>query len=81
MHGGEPALEIDPHLRIVIFEKGDIKYSGFIAWGMDVLNIVAIPNFTTPELYVESNTLACDGILDAPPSYEMAKRSLDDIGC
>ena len=69
------ALEINPELKVVIFEKGDIKYSGSIARGMDALNIVAIPNFTTPELYVESNTLACDGILDAPPSYEMAKRS------
>ena len=69
------ALEINPTLRVVIFEKGDIKYSGSIARGMDALNIVAIPNFTTPELYVESNTLACDGILDAPPSYEMARRS------
>ena len=69
------ALELNPELRVVIFEKGDIKYSGSIARGMDALNIVAIPNFTTPELYVESATLACDGILDAPPSYEMAKRS------
>ena len=69
------ALEINPELKVVIFEKGDIKYSGSIARGMDALNIVAIPNFTTPELYVESNTLACDGILDAPPSHEMAKRS------
>lgn len=71
------ALEINPDIKVVIFEKGDIKYSGSIARGMDALNIVAIPNFTTPELYVESNTLACDGILDAPPSYEMARRSFD----
>ncbi|RPJ54766.1 MAG: FAD-binding protein, partial [Acidobacteria bacterium] len=55
--------------------KGDIKYSGSIARGMDALNIVAIPNETTPELFVESNTLHCDGVLDAPPSYEMARRS------
>jgi succinate dehydrogenase/fumarate reductase flavoprotein subunit len=71
------ALEINPGLKVVIFEKGDIKYSGSIARGMDALNIVAIPKFTTPELYVESNTLACDGILDAPPSYVMAQRSFD----
>jgi len=44
---------------------------------MDALNIVAIPNFTTSELYVESNTMQCAGILDAPPSYEMARRSFD----
>jgi succinate dehydrogenase/fumarate reductase flavoprotein subunit len=71
------ALEINPGLKVVIFEKGDIQYSGSIARGMDALNIVAIPNFTTPELYVESSTLQCAGILDAPPSYEMARRSFD----
>ena len=71
------ALEINPGLKVVIFEKGDIKYSGSIARGMDALNIVAIPNFTTPEFYVESSTLQCAGILDAPPSYEMARRSFD----
>ena len=71
------ALEINPHLKVVVFEKGDIKYSGSIARGMDALNIVAIPNFTTPELYVESSIAQCAGVLDAPPSYEMARRSFD----
>jgi succinate dehydrogenase/fumarate reductase flavoprotein subunit len=69
------ALEVDPTLKVVIFEKGDIKYSGSIARGMDALNIVAIPNFTTPEFYVESSTLNCYGILDVAPTYEMARRS------
>ncbi len=69
------ALEVDSSLKVVIFEKGDIKYSGSIARGMDALNIVAIPNFTTPEFYVESSTLNCYGILDAAPTYEMARRS------
>ena len=69
------ALEVDPNLKVVIFEKGDIKYSGSIARGMDALNIVSIPNFTTPELYVESSTLNCYGILDVAPTYEMARRS------
>jgi len=71
------AKEIDPKLRVVILDKGDIKYSGSIARGMDALNIVAIPNFTTPELYVEANTISCNGVLDAPPSYEMARRSYE----
>ncbi len=68
-------LELNPSLKVVIFEKGDIKYSGSIARGMDALNIVAIPDFTTPELYVESNTISCANILDSGPSYEMARRS------
>jgi succinate dehydrogenase/fumarate reductase flavoprotein subunit len=71
------ALELNPELKVVIFEKGDIKYSGSIARGMDALNIVAIPNFTTPELYVEAVTTSCQGVLDAAPSCRMAARSFD----
>jgi succinate dehydrogenase/fumarate reductase flavoprotein subunit len=71
------ALELRPDLKVVIFEKGDIKYSGSIARGMDALNIVAIPNFTTPDLYVETASLSCAGIVDAPPSYVMAARSFE----
>ena len=71
------ALELRPDLKVVIFEKGDIKYSGSIARGMDALNIVAIPNFTTPELYVEAITEGCDGVVDAAPSYLMAARSFE----
>jgi succinate dehydrogenase/fumarate reductase flavoprotein subunit len=71
------ALELAPNLKVVIFEKGDIKYSGSIARGMDALNIVAIPNFTTPELYLEAITEGCEGVVDAPASYLMAARSFD----
>ncbi|MFO8089436.1 MAG: FAD-binding protein [Desulfatiglandaceae bacterium] len=69
------ALELTPELKVVIFEKGDIKYSGSIARGMDALNIVAIPNFTTPELYVEAVSEGNKGVLDEPASYLMAERS------
>jgi succinate dehydrogenase/fumarate reductase flavoprotein subunit len=71
------ALEIKPDLDVIIFEKSDIKYSGSIARGMDALNIVAIPNFTTPDLYVEAITEECHGIVDAPASHLMASRSFD----
>jgi len=69
------ARELKPDLEITIFEKEDIKYSGSIARGMDALNIVSIPNLTTPELYVESMGLSCQGVLDEPASYKMAERS------
>jgi len=69
------ALEVNPKLKVVIFEKGDIKYSGSIARGMDALNVVAIPDIASPELYVEAITSSCQGIVDAFPSYEMARRS------
>ncbi len=69
--------ELDPHQRVVVFEKGEVKYSGCIARGMDALNIVAVPGISTPELYVESNSIACDGIMDEPVNYRMAQRSWD----
>jgi succinate dehydrogenase/fumarate reductase flavoprotein subunit len=44
---------------------------------MDALNIVAVPNFTTPELYVEAITEGCQGVVDAPASHLMASRSFE----
>jgi len=77
VHGCHRALELRPDLRVVVFEKGDVKYGGSIARGMDALNIVVIPNLATPELYLEAVTESCHGLLDAEPSYEMAIRSYD----
>ncbi len=71
------AKELNPSQEVVVFEKGDITYSGCIARGMDALNIVAVPGISTPELYVEASRMACEDILDEPPSYLMAKRSWD----
>lgn len=71
------ALEINPELNITIFEKSDAKYSGSIARGMDALNIVSIPNLTTPELYVEAIQHSCQGVVDEKPSYVMAERSFE----
>jgi succinate dehydrogenase/fumarate reductase flavoprotein subunit len=69
------AKEVNPSQEVVVFEKGHILYSGCIARGMDALNIVAVPGQTTPELYVESNGLACEGIMDEPVNFRMAERS------
>ena len=69
------AKEVDPSREVIVFEKGHILYSGCIARGMDALNIVAVPGQTTPELYVESNGIACEGIMDEPVNYCMAERS------
>ena len=59
------AKQMDPGQRVVVFEKGDMQYSGCIARGMDAMNIVAVPGTEeTPELYVETNREACQGIMD-----------------
>lgn len=71
------AKEVNPDQKVMIFEKGDLKYSGCIARGMDALNIVSVPGKDSPELYVESNKIACDGIMDEPASYVMAQRSYE----
>lgn len=69
------ALQLNPRLRVTIFEKSDIVYGGSIARGMDALNIVAIPGQTTAELYLEAVRAMSAGIVDARPSYVMAERS------
>jgi succinate dehydrogenase/fumarate reductase flavoprotein subunit len=69
------AKDVDPSQKVAVFEKGHILYSGCIARGMDALNIVAVPGKTTPELYVESNGMACEGVMDEPVNYRMAERS------
>ncbi len=72
---GIRAKEVRPDQEVIVLEKGDAKYSGCIARGMDALNIVAVPGVATPELYVESNALACEGVMDEPVNYRMAERS------
>lgn len=69
------AKEANPEAKVVVFEKGDMLYSGCIARGMDALNIVAIPGLDGPDLYLEANRIACQGVMDEPPSYIMAQRS------
>lgn len=71
------ALELNPKLRVVIFEKSDLKYGGSIARGMDALNIVAIPGKATPEMYVDAITESSLGVCDYGPSYTMAARSFE----
>jgi len=69
------AKELNPTLKVTIFEKGHIRRSGSICRGMDALNIVAVPGVSSPETYLEAITESCQGIVDAKPSYVMAKRS------
>lgn len=71
------AKEVDPNQKVVVFEKGEMKYSGCIARGMDALNIVAIPGIADPDDYVEAMRLQTEGIFDEPVSYTLAERSFD----
>lgn len=69
------AKELSPRSRVVVFEKGHIKYSGSIPRGMDALNIVAVPGVSSPEDYVEAIRISCEGVVDETTSYVMAERS------
>jgi succinate dehydrogenase/fumarate reductase flavoprotein subunit len=69
------AKEHNPGQKVLVMEKGDIKYSGCIARGMDAMNIVALPGISTPEEYLEGNGRTCEGIMDEPVNYRMAERS------
>ena len=63
------AKEVDPFHKVVVFEKGDLKYSGSIARGMDALNIVAVPGVSTPAKYLEACHLTPQGVVDDAPNY------------
>ena len=69
------AKSVDPAQKVVVFEKGDIKYSGCIARGMDALNVVAVPGVATPQDYVESVRSTCDDLVNDTPSHTMASRT------
>ena len=71
------AHELNPEARIVILEKGHIKYGGSIARGMDALGVVMIPQITTMEEYVERVKNYCGGIADSPLIYTMGRRSFE----
>ncbi len=71
------AKEVDLSQKVVVFEKGDLKYSGSIARGMDALNIVAVPGVSTPQEYLEACHLTADGVVDDGPSYAMVTRTWD----
>ena len=71
------AKEANPGLRVVVMEKACLSRSGAIAMGMDALNVVAVPGVSTPEEYVESMTIACEGVLNADLCRVEAERSFE----
>lgn len=69
------AKETRPGLKVMVMEKGDLRRSGAIAMGMDALNVVTVPGISTPEEYVESMVIACEGILNPELCRVEAERS------
>jgi len=73
------AKEADPKLRVTIVEKAHIKRSGAIARGMDAMNIVVVPEVSSPREYVEAMRIRCAGILNEELCYLMAEKSFPMI--
>lgn len=71
------AKELDASLKVVIFEKADLKYSGSIPRGMDALNIVAVPGVATAKEYVECAVNTDMQIVDENVRFAIADRSWD----
>jgi succinate dehydrogenase/fumarate reductase flavoprotein subunit len=73
------AKEKNPELRVLLFEKANVKRSGAISMGMDGLNNAIIPGHATPEQYVKEITVANDGIVNQKTVMAYAERSYDMI--
>lgn len=73
------AKEKNPESNVIILDKGPIESSGAIGRGMDALNIVASPGYSTPEDVVEALTKVTEGILDQEAAYVLGEKSKDVI--
>lgn len=68
-----------PHLRIAVFDKSKMETSGAAGRGMDALNTMALPPYSTPEDVVEMLTKISEGILDQEVAYAFGERCPDVV--
>lgn len=73
------AKEENPHLKVMLIEKANVKRSGAISMGMDGLNNAVIPGHATPEQYVREITIANAGIVNQQAILAYAKNSFQMI--
>ncbi|TYZ29759.1 fumarate reductase/succinate dehydrogenase flavoprotein subunit [Selenomonas caprae] len=73
------AKEKNPEAEVVVLDKGPIETSGAIGRGMDALNIMASPGYSTPEDVVEALTKVTEGILDQETAYVLGKNSIQVV--
>ena len=58
------AKDARPEAKVVIVEKASVRRGGSIACGMDAINVVVIPGFSTVDDLVRAQMSAAQGILD-----------------
>ncbi|AJA46803.1 succinate dehydrogenase/fumarate reductase, flavoprotein subunit [Clostridium pasteurianum DSM 525 = ATCC 6013] len=73
------AKEKNPQATVIVLDKGPIETSGAIGRGMDALNIVASPGYSTPEDVVEALTKVTEGVLDQETAYTLGEKSFQVI--
>ncbi len=73
------AKERNPHLRILLIDKANVKRSGAISMGMDGLNNAVIPGHATPDQYTKEITIANDGVVNQATVYAYAQHSFATI--
>ncbi|MGN6083605.1 fumarate reductase/succinate dehydrogenase flavoprotein subunit [Trinickia sp.] len=73
------AKERNPHLKVLLLEKANVKRSGAISMGMDGLNNAIVPGHATPEQYTREITIANDGIVDQSTVHAYAMHSFKTI--
>jgi succinate dehydrogenase/fumarate reductase flavoprotein subunit len=71
------AKEADQDLDIILMEKAAIKRSGAACRGMDAINVVVIPTFSTTEEYVESVRINSMGVFDEAVTRRIADESFE----
>lgn len=68
------AHKADPLLRIAVLDKSKMETSGAAGRGMDALNTMALPPYSTPEDVVEMLTKISEGVLDQEVAYAFGER-------
>lgn len=64
----------NPKLRITVLDKSKMETSGAAGRGMDALNTMALPPYSTSEDVVEMLTKISEGILDQEVAYAFGER-------
>lgn len=64
----------NPKLRIAVLDKSKMETSGAAGRGMDALNTMALPPYSTSEDVVEMLTKISEGILDQEVAYAFGQR-------
>lgn len=71
------AKEANPNLDILLLEKAAIRRSGAACRGMDAINVVVIPGYSTPEEYIESVKISSMGVFDESVTRRIAEESFE----